>query len=96
MAEGFEHSRAQPSDDRHLGTWRGTVSAWAVVLVFLLLLAAVQAVASLRGAQHPDGHLGGAVIPRHDTACVGPGIPSPHPADGCEATPLGKDRSAYW
>jgi hypothetical protein len=86
----------QYGNDRQFGRWRGVVSAWAFVLVFLVLLAGAHSVASLRGLSHPDEHLAGAVVPRHDSTCGGPGIPSAHAVDGCEAVPLGGDRSAYW
>lgn len=96
MAERFQGEVEGERDDRHSAGWHVVVSAWALVLLFLVLLAGVHAVASLSGGSHPDGRLEGAVIPRHDPACGGPGIVSPHGVEGCEPVPLGKDRSAYW
>lgn len=95
MVEDLERRREQGSNDRHFGSWHGIVSAWALVLGFVFLLAGVSAVACLRGGIHSDGHLAGAVIPRHDS-CGGPGIASVAGVDGCQGAPLNQDRSAYW
>jgi hypothetical protein len=95
MVEDLERRREQGSNDRHFGSWRVIVSAWALVLVFLFMLAGVSAVACLRGGLHPDGHLAGTVIPRHDS-CGGLGIASVPGVDGCQSAPLNEDRSAYW
>jgi hypothetical protein len=96
MDKGVQIRREPESNERQFGNWRGVISAWAIVVALLILLAGVHAVASLRGSAHPDSRLGGAVVPRHDTACGGPGVASAHPVLGCEATPLNEDRSAYW
>jgi hypothetical protein len=77
------------------GGWRGVLSAWALVLLFLLALAAVGAVACPRGGSQPHHHLAGAVIPQHDP-CTGLGIPSAPGVDGCKTIPVSQDRSAYW
>jgi hypothetical protein len=96
MAEGFDGVRERDRSDWQFGSWRVVVSAWAIVLVFVILLAGVSAVACLRGGSHsPHRHLAGAVIPHHDP-CVAPGVASAAAIDGCERMPLGPDRSAYW
>ena len=92
MGKGIERSREQQG-----ASWRVVLSAWALVLVILILSAGFHAVASLRGGAPPEGRLVGAVVPRHDPACGGPGMISAQPAGACGA-PLSfsEDRSAYW
>jgi len=69
--------------------WRGVVSAWGVVLLLATLFAGVQALACQHAsAPHPP-KLAGAVIPRHDPASAGVGIPCTTPLDEC-----GKSASA--
>jgi hypothetical protein len=89
MIDAIELERAQPADDRQIGGWRVVAAAWAVLLVFLLLLAAVNAVACPRAETHPHRPLASAVIPQHDP-CVGPGVPSAQGVDGCKTIPLGQ------
>lgn len=96
MAERFQHEVERRSDNRHSGGWPVIVSAWALVLLVLVVLAGVHAAASLRGASHPDGRLEHAVIPRHNPACGGWGFASLPASEGCEPVPFGEDRSAYW
>jgi hypothetical protein len=88
-------ARGDKSPDRQFGDWRIVVSAWLLVVVFVMLLAAVDALACRRVASHPNPHFAGAVLPQHDP-CAGPGIPSAVNIDGCESAPLGGDRYAYW
>ena len=98
MIDAIERECAQPTADREIGRWRDIASAWALVLLFLLLLAGVSAVACPRGDSHPQRHLASAVIPQHDP-CVGPGVPSAQGIDGCETTPLGQNWTSagtYW
>jgi hypothetical protein len=97
MADGFEAERELGRNDWQFGSWRVVVSAWTIVLVFVILLAGVSAVACLRGASHSPHHrhLAGAVIPQHDP-CAGPGVASAPGIDGCKSVPLSEDRSAYW
>src|SRR5690349_11454056 len=95
MVENLERERERESNDRQLRGWRAVVSAWALVLVFVILLAGVSAVACLRGGAQPNRHLAGAVIPQHDP-CGGPGVPSAPTVDGCRSIPSSEDRSAYW
>ena len=89
MIDGIER------DERQVSGWTGVASAWALVLVFLLLLAGAGAVACPRASVHPPRHLARVVIPQHDP-CIGPGIASASGIDGCENIPVGPDRSAYW
>jgi hypothetical protein len=96
MIDDLERGRSLESDDRQVGSWRSVFSAWALVLLCILLLAGAQAMACRRDGSHAQAHLAGAVIPRHDTSCGGPGIPSAHGVDRCENLPISEDRSAYW
>jgi hypothetical protein len=56
-----------------IGEWRIVVSAWLVAIAFVVLFAAADALASLRGTSSHEARLAGAVIPRHD-----PSFPGPH------------------
>jgi hypothetical protein len=96
MMDDVGDGRGRESYERDIGGWRIVVSAWVLVAVFVALLFGAEAVACLRGVPHPHAHLAGAVIPRHDTSCGGPGIPSAPGPDGCENLPAFEDRSAYW
>jgi hypothetical protein len=97
MTNDVECTRAEESDDGQVANWRVVISAWALVLIFIMLLTGARAVACLRGGLHHQHHqhLAGAVIPRHDT-CGGPGIASAPGLDGCKNLPIAEDRSAYW
>ena len=88
--ERGERGRACDSDDRQIAGWRVVAAAWALLLVFLVLLAGVSAVASPRADTHPQRHLASAVIPQHDP-CVGPGLLSAQDVDGCKILPLGRN-----
>ena len=89
---GQAHERRSP--DRQFGNWRIVVSAWLLVLVVVMLVAAVDALACRRVGSHSKAHFAGAVIPQHEP-CVGPGIPSAVNIDGCESAPLDTERRAY-
>jgi hypothetical protein len=98
MIDAIEREPTQPTDDRQTGGWRVVAAAWAVVLLFLLLLAGVGAVACPRADTHPPRHLASAVIPQHHP-CVGPGVPSAQGVDGCKTIPLGQNwisAGTYW
>ena len=98
MIDAIELEPAQLADDRQIGGWRVVAAAWAVPLLFLLLLAGVNAVACPRADTHPLRHLASAVIPQHDP-CVGPGVPSAQGVDGCKTVPLGQNWTTagpYW
>ncbi len=92
MIDAIEREGAGDSDDRQIGGWRVVAAAWALLLLFLVLLAGVSAVACPRADTHP--HLASAVIPQHDP-CVGPGIPSAQGVDGCKTIPLGQSWASY-
>ena len=98
MIDAIEREPAQPTDDRQIGGWRVVAAAWALLLLFLLLLAGVSAVACTRADTHPQRHLASAVIPQHDP-CVGPGVPSAQGVDGCKTIPVGQNWTSagtYW
>jgi hypothetical protein len=90
---GRAHEHKSP--DRQFGNWRIVVSAWLLVLVFVMLLAAVDAVACRRVGSHSKARFAGTVIPQHEP-CAGPGIPSAVNIDGCESAPLHAERHGYW
>jgi hypothetical protein len=72
MPEYFEQEREPGFAERYLGGWRVIAAAWAVAIVFVLLFAGVQALASRHGPSPQQESLVGAVIPRHDPSCSGP------------------------
>ena len=69
--------------DPQSGGWRGVVAAWAFVVLLVVLLAGTQAVASHRAVAPSHAKLTGAVIPRHDPASAGVGVPCAAPLDEC-------------
>jgi hypothetical protein len=98
MIDALELAPAQPTDGRQIGGWHVVAAAWALLLLFLLLLAGVSAVACTRSDSHPQRPLASAVIPQHDP-CVGPGIASAQDVDGCKTIPLGQSwttAGTYW
>ena len=82
MLEGVE-PKHEPVYDRHSAGWRGVVSAWALVLLLVVLLAGTQALASRRSTAPSQATLAGAVIPRHDPASARVGVPCAAPLDAC-------------
>jgi hypothetical protein len=98
MIDAIERDGAHDSDYRQIGGWQVVAAAWALLLLFLLLLAGVSAVACTRADTHPQRHLASAVIPQHDP-CVGPGVASAQGVDGCKTIPLGQNWTSagtYW
>ena len=87
MFEGIEIRLERDGIERQVVSWRTLASAWALVLVLMVLFAGGSALACLHGRPHPDRPLAGAVIPQHDP-CVGPGLASAPGHDGCESMPL--------
>ena len=83
MLEGVEH-KLEPACDRQSAGWRGVVSAWALVLLLLgVLFAGTQALACHHAAARGPAKLTGAVIPRHDPASAGVGVPCAAPLEAC-------------
>jgi len=82
MLEGVEPKLEQECD-RHSGGWQGVASAWALVLLLVILFAGAQALASRRIAAASQAQLAGAVIPRHDPASAVVGVPCAAPLDEC-------------
>jgi hypothetical protein len=98
MIDTIERDRAYDGVDRQIGGWRVVVSAWGLVLLFLLLFAGVSAVACPRSDHPSHRHLAAAAIPHHHP-CVGPGLPSAAGVDGCKVIPLGQgvvSYAGYW
>lgn len=92
MPEEVELDRGPTIAERLIGGWRVVASAWVVAVVFVLLFAGVQALASLHSAAPRQQSLAGAMIPRHDPSCAGPEIPAG--AQNCESTHDAMERAA--
>jgi hypothetical protein len=82
MLEGVE-PKPEPLFVRYPGGWRGVASAWALALLLVVVFAGVQALACQRTVLPPSPRLAGAVIPRHDPASAGVGIPCAAPLEQC-------------
>jgi hypothetical protein len=94
MIDALERNRADSREDRRTGGWSAVAAAWAVLLIFLLLLAGVSAVACPRADAGMHRHFAAAVIPQHDP-CVGAGLSSAPDVDGCKVIPLGRNWAGY-
>jgi hypothetical protein len=81
MLEGVV-TKPEPHERSSSG-WRGVVSAWAVVLLLAMLFAGAQALACHRAPARSQAKLVGAVIPRHDPASAGVGVPCAAPLEAC-------------
>jgi hypothetical protein len=75
MAEDSKRNPDPECNDRHFGGWRVVVSAWALVVLFVLFFAGAEALASHHAGAPSHAKLAGAVIPRHDPASAGVGVP---------------------
>jgi hypothetical protein len=81
--------------DRQFGGWRVIASAWALVLLFVILFTGAEALACRSGSVHAAKHLAGAVIPQHDP-CSGPGVRSTPGPNGCARISASQELLAYW
>jgi hypothetical protein len=82
MLESVE-PKPEAVGDSQSGGWRGVVSAWALVVLLVVLLAGTQAVASHRAVAPSHAKFAGAVIPRHDPASTVVGVPCAAPLEEC-------------
>jgi hypothetical protein len=82
MLESFQ-PKPEQEGDRQSGGWRAVLSAWAFVLLLVILFAGTQALASHRAVAPRHAKLAGAVIPRHDAASAGVGVPCAARLDEC-------------
>ena len=82
MLQGTD-PKLEPEYDLHSSGWRVVVSAWALVLLLAVLFAGPQALQSSPAAGSGQTKLTGAVIPRHDPASAGVGIPCSTPLEEC-------------
>jgi hypothetical protein len=57
--------------DSSFGGWRVVASAWLVAVVFVVLFATAEALASRHSSSPRAGSLAGAVIPRHELTVPG-------------------------
>jgi hypothetical protein len=73
----FEDDKPNPEAvcNRQSGGWRSVVSAWALVILLVVILAGTRAMAAHHAAGPGHAKLAGAVIPRHDPASAGVGVP---------------------
>ena len=83
MAEDSKRKPEPECNDRHFGGWQVVVSAWALVVLFVLFFAGAEALASHRAGAPRHAKLAGAVIPRHDPASAGVGVPCAAPLESC-------------
>jgi hypothetical protein len=98
MFDGIDARLEEGVVDRRVGGWDIVASAWALVLMLMVLLAGIGVLACLRSASQPDRPFAGAVIPQHDP-CVELGLASAPGPDGCDSIPLKPDMSTwsnYW
>jgi hypothetical protein len=72
MREEVGSRSEMPIAERSFGGWRVVASAWLVAIVFVMLFAGVQALASRHDASPHKASLAGAVIPRHEPGFTGP------------------------
>jgi hypothetical protein len=82
MLERVEPKPELECDPQSSG-WRGVVSAWALVILLVMFLAGTQALASRHAEIRHHTELAGAVIPRHDPASTGVGVPCAAPLAEC-------------
>ncbi|HMD65068.1 MAG TPA: hypothetical protein VKG22_00270 [Stellaceae bacterium] len=75
MLEGLEPQPEPECNDRRAAGWRVIISAWVLVALFVILCAGAQALASHHAAAPRHTQFAGAVIPRHDPASAGVGVP---------------------
>ncbi|HMD63714.1 MAG TPA: hypothetical protein VKF83_07055 [Stellaceae bacterium] len=94
MIDAIQGDRSRESDGRQIEGWRVAAAAWALLLLFLVMLAGVSALACPRADPEPHRHLARAAIPQHDP-CVGPGVPSAQGVNGCKFIPLGQNWVSY-
>jgi hypothetical protein len=66
MLEEIEWAREVGSAESSLGGWSAIAAAWLVAIIFVLLFATGEALASRHNSVPRESSLGGAVIPRHD------------------------------
>jgi hypothetical protein len=95
MIDDVGYSNGYERNERQFASWRVVISAWVLVVIFVMLLTGATAVACLHSGPHHHRHLTGAVIPAHNP-CSGPEIASAPGRNGCENLPAYEDRSAYW
>jgi anti-sigma-K factor RskA len=71
MQEEIERARKLGIAERSLGGWRVVAAAWSVAVIFVVLFATGEALASRHGTSPHEGSLAGAVIPQHDPSVPG-------------------------
>jgi hypothetical protein len=82
MLQGTD-PKLEPEYNLPSSGWRAVVSAWAFVLLLAILFVGAEALHSPPAAGSGHAKLTGAVIPRHDPASAGVGIPCAAPLEEC-------------
>jgi hypothetical protein len=72
MLEEIERARELDIAETSQGGWSAVAAAWLVAIIFVLLFATGDALASRHSTSHHESSLVGAVIPRHDAGFPGP------------------------
>jgi hypothetical protein len=90
MPEYFEQESEPGFLERYLGGWRVVASAWAFAAMVIFAFGGVQALAShhetaVHRANLEQHGFVGAVIPRHDPSCGGPGDVTASATPNCRA-----------
>jgi hypothetical protein len=95
MLEGVEPKLEPQGDDRLAGGWRVVAGAWLLGALFVVFFAGAQALASHHSVSPRHAKLAGAVIPQHDPASAGIGIPCASLLEACakSAAMLGPEMS---
>jgi hypothetical protein len=85
----LDFKREPQCDDRLSGGWRVVAAAWVLGAFFVLLFAAAQALASHHRVAPHHAKLAGAVIPQHDPASAGIGVPCASLLEECAKSAAG-------
>ena len=83
MLESVDPKPESECNDRLAAGWRVIIPAWVLVAVFVILCAGAQALASHHAATSRHTELAGTVIPRHDPASAGVGVPCSSRLEEC-------------
>jgi hypothetical protein len=70
MVDVLRHEAASSSKDGLSAGWRAVISAWALVVLLVVLSTGAEALASRHHTAPQKAYVAGAVIPRHDPACA--------------------------
>jgi hypothetical protein len=91
MPEDIEPRGGLRIAELSFGGWRVVTSAWLIAILFVVLFAGVEALASRHSVSPLEVSLAGAVIPRHDPNCSGSGASVA--SEACQADRAAIDRA---